>query len=108
TADKSTPDEALLKWNEDVRKRPGTDEAVAYVIEPKIDGLAVSLVYENGIYTRGATRGDGYRGEEVTTNLRTIDAIPLSLRLSDGERPPAILEVRGEVYMPLSGFRDLN
>jgi DNA ligase (NAD+) len=106
--DKVTTDEALLKWNDDVRKRLGTDEPVAYVIEPKIDGLAVSLLYEDGIYTRGATRGDGYRGEDVTTNLRTIDAIPLSLRLADDERPPATLEVRGEVYMPLSGFRELN
>jgi DNA ligase (NAD+) len=106
--DKVTSEEALLKWNDDVRKRLGTDEPVAYVIEPKIDGLAVSLLYDNGIYTRGATRGDGFRGEDVTTNLRTIDAIPLSLRLAEREPPPATLEVRGEVYMPLSGFRELN
>ena len=81
---------------------------VAYVLEPKIDGLAVNLTYENGIYVRGATRGDGSRGEDVTVNLRTIDAIPLSLRLAKGETPPPVLEVRGEVYMPLSGFRALN
>jgi DNA ligase (NAD+) len=110
--EKVTTDEGLAKWADDVRKRLGTEdgavESVAYVIEPKIDGLAVSLLYENGVYARGATRGDGTRGEDVTPNLRTIRAVPLSIRLSDGERPPAVLEVRGEVHMPLSGFRKLN
>ena len=103
--DKVTTGEALEKWADDVRKRLDSDEPVAYVIEPKIDGLAVSLLYENGLYTRGATRGDGHRGEDVTVNLRTIDAIPLSLL---GDEAPQALEVRGEVYMPLSGFRKLN
>ncbi len=103
--DKVTTDEALQKWADDVRKRLDSDEPVAYVLEPKIDGLAVSLLYENGVYVRGATRGDGLRGEDVTVNLRTIDAIPLSLR---GDDPPTALEVRGEVYMPLSGFGKLN
>jgi DNA ligase (NAD+) len=106
--EKVTTDETLQKWAADVRKRLGTDEPVAYVIEPKIDGLAVSLLYEGGVYVRGATRGDGIRGEDVTPNLRTIRAIPLSIRLSDGEQPPSALEVRGEVHMPLSGFRVLN
>jgi DNA ligase (NAD+) len=101
--DKVTTDEAVVKWTEDVRKRLGTDEPVAFVVEPKIDGSAVSLTYEEGRFARGATRGDGRRGEDVTPNLRTIDAIPLSLR--DGEAAPAVLEVRGEVYFPLSGFR---
>jgi DNA ligase (NAD+) len=104
--DKVTTDEALSKWADDVRKRLGSDETVAYVIEPKIDGSAINLVYENGAFARGATRGDGYQGEEVTPNLRTISAIPLQMRNS-GEAP-AILEVRGEVYMPLSGFREFN
>jgi DNA ligase (NAD+) len=103
--DKVTTDEALQKWADDVRKRLDSDEPVAYVLEPKIDGLAVSLLYEDGLYARGATRGDGHRGEDVTVNLRTIDSIPLSLR---GDDAPAVLEVRGEVYMPLSGFRRLN
>ena len=103
--DKVTTQEALGKWADDVRKRLGTDEPVAYVIEPKIDGSAISLLYERGLLARGATRGDGERGEDVTPNLRTIKAIPLALRLSDGEKPPRVLEVRGEVYMPLSGFR---
>src|SRR5947199_7445430 len=106
--EKVTDDESLFKWADDVRKRLDRDEPIAYVIEPKIDGLAVNLTYENGIYTRGATRGDGSRGEDVTVNLRTIDAIPLSMLLPDGEQPPRLLEVRGEVYMPLSGFRKLN
>src|ERR687888_49114 len=84
-----------------VRKRLDSDEPVAYVIEPKIDGSAVSLTYENGAFVRGATRGDGYDGEDVTANLRTVAAIPLSLRLDGKEAPPPVLEVRGEVYMSL-------
>jgi DNA ligase (NAD+) len=106
--EKVTTGEALGKWADDVRKRLDSDEPVAYVIEPKIDGSAVSLVYEEGRFVRGATRGDGFRGEEITVNLRTIRSIPLSLRLAPGEAPPPVVEVRGEVYFPLSGFRDLN
>ena len=102
--EKVTTDEGLLKWADDVRKRLDSDEPVAYVIEPKIDGSAISLVYENGQLVRGATRGDGQRGEEVTVNLRTIRSIPLTLQ---GEAPP-LMEVRGEVYFPLSGFRRFN
>src|SRR6188508_1817862 len=75
--EKVTTDEALEKWAADVRKRLGTDEPVAYVTEPKIDGLAISLVYEQGAFVRGATRGDGTRGEDVTRNLRTVTAVPL-------------------------------
>ena len=103
--DKVTNDEQLTKFADDVRKRLGTEEPVAYLVEPKIDGLAVSLLYEDGVYTRGATRGDGERGEDITPNLRTIRAIPLSLKLQSNERPPSVLEVRGEVFMPLEGFR---
>jgi DNA ligase (NAD+) len=103
--EKVTTDEALRKWAEDVRKRLATDEPVAYVIEPKIDGLAVNLTYENGMFVRGATRGDGVQGEDVTPNLRTIKAIPLRML---GDDAPAVMEVRGEVYLPLSGFRELN
>jgi DNA ligase (NAD+) len=102
--EKVTTDEALLKWDADVRKRLGTDEPVAYLLEPKIDGLAVNLTYENGVLVRGTTRGDGVQGEDVTRNIRTIKAIPLRL---DGDAPP-VIEVRGEVYLPLSGFRELN
>src|SRR5918999_1576413 len=106
--EKATTAEALAKWADDVRKRLDSDEPVAYVTEPKIDGSAVSLVYEDGALVRGATRGDGVRGEDVTPNLKTIKAIPLRMRTADGERPPPVLEVRGEVYLPLSGFRRLN
>jgi DNA ligase (NAD+) len=104
--EKVTTDEALTKWADDVRKRLDSDEPVAYVTEPKIDGSAVSLVYEDGVLTRGATRGDGERGEDVTVNLRTIKAIPLRMR-GDGDVPP-VLEVRCEVYFPLSAFNRLN
>src|SRR5918999_307985 len=106
--DKVTTEEALAKWADDVRKRLGTDEPVAFVTEPKIDGSAVNLIYQDGEFVRGATRGDGYRGEDVTPNLRTIRAISPRMILPDGEKPPAVLEIRGEVYMPLSGFRKLN
>ena len=104
--EKVTTDEALQKWAQDVCKRLDVPpEEVAWLIEPKIDGLAVNLTYENGILARGATRGDGVQGEDVTVNLRTIRAIPLRMR---GDDPPPLLEVRGEVYLPLSGFRQLN
>jgi len=103
--EKVTDDESLFKWAEDVRKRLDSDEPVAYVIEPKIDGLAINLTYESGRLTRGATRGDGVQGEDVTVNLRTIPSVPLKMR---GDGLPALAEVRGEVYMPLSGFRELN
>jgi DNA ligase (NAD+) len=102
--DKVTTDEAIVKWADDVRKRLGTDEPVAFVLEPKIDGSAINLVYENGVFVRGATRGDGTQGEDVTPNLRTIKSIPLRM---NGDAP-ALVEVRGEVYMPLSGFRAMN
>ena len=103
--EKVTDDESLLKWAEDVRKRLDSDEPVAYVIEPKIDGLAINLTYEDGVLVRGATRGDGIQGEDVTVNLRTIGSVPLKMR---GDGLPSVAEVRGEVYMPLSGFRELN
>jgi DNA ligase (NAD+) len=103
--EKVTTDEAISKWADDVRKRLGSDEPVAYVLEPKIDGSAINLVYEDGVFVRGATRGDGVQGEDVTPNLRTIGAIPLRM---SGDDAPALLEVRGEIYMPLSGFRAFN
>ncbi len=106
--EKVTTAEGLQKWADDVRKRLGTDEPVAYVVEPKIDGSAISLVYENGVFVRGATRGDGERGEDVTRNLRTIEAVPLRVMEQTGESPPPLLEVRGEVYFPRSGFARFN
>jgi DNA ligase (NAD+) len=80
---------------------------VEYVTEPKVDGLAISLVYEDGVLARGATRGDGEIGEDVTQNLKTIGAIPLALPQDAGPAPP-LLEVRGEVYLPLADFARLN
>src|SRR6476619_3046053 len=103
--EKVTTDEALSKWADDVRKRLDSDEPVAFVTEPKIDGLAINLTYEGGLLTRGATRGDGRQGEDVTVNLRTISSVPLRMR---GKGPPPVAEVRGEVYMPISGFSEVN
>ncbi|HEX6461483.1 MAG TPA: NAD-dependent DNA ligase LigA, partial [Thermoleophilaceae bacterium] len=85
-------------------KKQGVEDArIEYEAEPKIDGLAISLVYENGVFVRGATRGNGEVGEDVTRNLRTIKAIPLRV-----EGAPQLLEVRGEVYLPRSAFAKLN
>ena len=80
-------------------------EVVSYAVEPKLDGLAVTLMYENGKLVYGATRGDGTTGEEITENLKTIPSIPLKLM---GNHHPGILEVRGEVFMPLKGFNEFN
>jgi DNA ligase (NAD+) len=103
--EKVNTDEAIAKWADDVRKRLGGDEPVAFVLEPKIDGLAINLTYADGVFARGATRGDGVEGEDVSANLRTLRTIPLAMI---GEALAGTIEVRGEVYMPLSGFRSLN
>lgn len=83
------------------------DNHMDYIAEVKLDGLAISLLYQNGILIRGATRGDGTTGEDITENIRTIGSIPLSLA-GNAEQWPRILEVRGEIYMPLEGFKALN
>jgi DNA ligase (NAD+) len=105
--EKVATDEAVEKWHQDVVKRLGTSD-VAYVTEPKIDGLSINLIYEDGVFVRGATRGDGRLGEDVTPNVRTIKAISMRMQLAKGETRPPLLEVRGEVYLPLSGFNELN
>ncbi|WP_165855042.1 NAD-dependent DNA ligase LigA [Marinobacter sp. JSM 1782161] len=97
--------EELEDFDRRVRDRLRREEPVEYVSEPKLDGLAVSLVYENGALIRAATRGDGYTGEDITANVRTIPSVPLKLR---GKGYPETLEVRGEVYMPKAGFEKLN
>ena len=97
--------EELRQFDRRVRERLGADAVPCYVCEPKFDGLAVNLCYRDGVLVSGATRGDGETGEEITANLRTLNAIPL--RLLD-PAPPHLIEVRGEVYMPLSGFAELN
>jgi len=97
--------EELRAFDERVRKGLGTSD-YDYVVEHKIDGLAISLRYEEGRLVTGATRGDGEVGDDVTANIRTIKVIPLSLR--DGQHTPAVLEVRGEVFMPTTSFAALN
>jgi DNA ligase (NAD+) len=98
--------EELGEFDRRVRERlERDDQPVMYVAEPKLDGLAISLRYENGIFVPGATRGDGQSGENVTENLRTIDMIPLRLR---SNRPPAVFEARGEVFMSHRAFNALN
>ena len=95
----------LRDFDRRVRDRLGEPGPIEYTAEPKLDGLAVSLRYENGLLVRGATRGDGATGEDITANVRTIAAIPLALR---GEGWPRILEARGEVFMPKAGFENMN
>jgi len=102
--DNSFNDEELAEFDRRVRERLEA-EIVEYAAEPKLDGLAVSLLYEDGVLMRGATRGDGSTGEDITQNVRTIPSVPLRLI---GEDYPARLEVRGEVVMPHEGFRKLN
>lgn len=98
----------LRAFDERVRNGLPAGSSVEYVMEPKIDGLACSLVYENGKLVRAATRGDGVVGENVTANVRTIRAIPLTLTIPEGEEAPELLDVRGEVYMPRHEFMRLN
>ncbi len=98
-------DEDLAVWHKRVSGLLEIDN-FAMVCEPKIDGLAIALTYENGKLVRGATRGDGLRGEDVTANIRTIKAVPLALRPS--KNIPPRIEVRGEVYMPRDAFAQLN
>ena len=103
--DNAFSDEELRDFDRRVRDRLKTEEDIEYVCEPKLDGLAVSLHYESGVLTRAATRGDGYTGEDITANIRTIPSVPLRLR---GDNVPELVEVRGEVYMPREGFETLN
>jgi len=102
--DNAFSDEEVRDFDRRVRERLDV-ESVAYAVEPKIDGLAISLRYEHGRLVQGATRGDGTRGEDVTANVRAVRSVPLQLR---GNRPPALLEVRGEVYMTRRSFEQLN
>ena len=101
-------DDELLAWDQRLEKQlaeAGHEGEPVFIVEPKIDGLALSLVYRDGLLERAVTRGDGERGEDVTTNVRTIRAVPLSL---DDPHPPALIEVRGECYIPLEAFKRLN
>ncbi|HEX2093220.1 MAG TPA: NAD-dependent DNA ligase LigA [Longimicrobiaceae bacterium] len=99
--------EELRAWEIRIARIAAEAPEGGYDVEPKIDGLAIALTYEHGVLVKGATRGNGIIGEEVTPNLRTLREIPLRLR-SDGVPFPSRMEVRGEVYMPLSGFVEMN
>ena len=103
--DNALSSEALSDFDRRVRERLERDGDVRYAAEPKLDGLAISLRYEQGLLVQAATRGDGTRGENVTQNVRTIASIPLRLR---GDDWPPVLEVRGEIFMPRRGFEALN
>ncbi len=104
--DSDREEAALVRFDERVRKGLGADAAVAYVLEPKLDGASVELVYERGVLARASTRGDGRKGEGVTENVRTIPAVPLRLR--DGRPFPDLLAVRGEIVMHAGPFEALN
>src|SRR5439155_12664395 len=113
--DNAYDEEELRAFDERVRKGVALGDAlVAYVAELKIDGLSIALTYEDGRLVRGATRGDGVRGEDVTPNVRTIRRIPLALRrrvkgADPGQTPSAgRIEVRGEVYLPRAAFDRMN
>lgn len=98
-------EEEVTAFDRRVREVLKTERQIEYSVEPKFDGLAITLTYEQGVFALGATRGDGYSGEDVTANLRTIRGIPLRL---DGVKPPRLLEVRGEVLMLRGDFDKLN
>ncbi len=103
--DNAFSEEEARDFDRRVHERLGSDQPIDYAVEPKMDGVAISLTYENGVLVRGATRGDGLVGEDVTHNVRTIKSIPLRLR---GRSHPPLMEIRGEVFMPTAGFEALN
>ena len=99
--------EELAEFEERIRRFLKTSETIEYAVEPKIDGLAVELVYDDGKFTVGSTRGDGINGENITVNLKTIRSIPL-IAACDGRALPRRLEVRGEVFLPRQAFQKMN
>ncbi|MEA3108474.1 MAG: ligase [Gammaproteobacteria bacterium] len=103
--DNAFSEQEVRDFDRRIRERLENDGDVRYSAEPKLDGLAFSALFENGVFVRGATRGDGETGEDITQNLKTIAALPLKLRTTDA---PRVLEVRGEVFMPLAGFERFN
>jgi len=103
--DNAFSDQSVLDFDARIRERLQREETLIYAAEPKLDGTAISIVYENGVLIRAATRGDGVTGEDVTHNVRTIPSIPLKLQ---GRKYPQYLEVRGEIFMPKAGFKALN
>ena len=99
--------EEILKFDERVRKNLEVDK-LDYVVELKIDGVSISLLYENGRFTKGATRGDGFKGDDITLNLKTIKSLPLGLKIKKGMLLPELFEARGEVYLPIRSFLKIN
>jgi DNA ligase (NAD+) len=103
--DNAFNDQEVRDFDRRIHERLANPEPIRYSAEPKLDGLAISARYENGVYVQGATRGDGETGEDITQNLKTIKALPLKIRAG---KVPRALEVRGEVFMPLAGFKRFN
>jgi DNA ligase (NAD+) len=99
--------EEISEFDSRIKRLAGVDN-IAYIAEPKLDGLAVNLIYENGIFKQGATRGDGTTGEDVTQNLKTISTLPLKMKLTGNIPIPSFIEIRGEVYIEKNPFRKLN
>lgn len=109
--DNTYSDEELKEFDHRIKRMAGVDthKDIEYVVELKIDGVAITLWYEKGLFVRGATRGDGFKGDDVTVNLRTIRQIPLKLEPEDKKlKIPSVLEIRGEIYLPNKEFQRLN
>jgi DNA ligase (NAD+) len=101
-------EEELKGFDKRIRRILKDVDEIEYIVELKIDGVAITLWYENGIFMRGATRGNGYRGDDVTTNLRTVKNIPLRFLCTGDDKMPSVIEIRGEIYMPNKEFQVLN
>ncbi len=101
-------EEEVTEFDERIKRLLGDKAEPDFVAEPKIDGVAVNLIYEKGVFRVGATRGDGFTGEDVTQNLRTIRTLPLKMRPLDHDHVPDRIEIRGEVYLEKEAFRKLN
>ncbi len=101
-------EEEVAEFDERLKRLLGIQAEIDFVAEPKIDGVAINLIYEKGLFTIGSTRGDGFTGEDVTLNLRTIRTLPLKVKSRDRERLPERIEIRGEVYLEKESFRRLN
>ncbi|MBS3765799.1 NAD-dependent DNA ligase LigA, partial [Candidatus Bipolaricaulota bacterium] len=100
-------EEEITEFRDRLRRKLGREKKITYIAEPKLDGLAVELIYEDGELSEALTRGDGRTGEVVTRNVKTIRSIPLNLR-RDGHEIPPLLEIRGEVYMEKGSFEEMN
>ena len=99
--------EEIIEFDSRIKRLAGVDN-ISYVAEPKLDGLAVNLIYENGIFTQGATRGDGTTGEDVTQNLKTISSLPLKMQNTRSKPIPSFIEIRGEVYIEKRTFSKIK